>query len=413
MNSDSFDLRSGLRVLIRMTPLILAGNMVYFAASIVASRLLDESDYSVFVTQLAALSVLGTGAAGIQLDVVARVVNESVETTQSSRGYWLRLVAVSVALSLVVLLSLPQLAKSWNVDVRQIVWFAVGPMIVVQSAFVQGKLQGRRLFGYFYALVALLGAWRILSLVWGQVLDYPIGSTIGVLNVGSLLIASLFLVVSGGVVMQSSIFLSPKLLLFTIGSIAVNALLYADVFLARSMSDVELGGFLAASTLVKALLVLPVLLTQIFFPDFANLAAVTGLKARMARRLLLLVATVTVVGATAFVLSAEFIVPMIYGADRAVSRGTAFWLAVGVVPSALLLVVVSVLLAHQSRKAVAVLAAWVTGHFVVVPFLATSVRELAVVNSLSFLATIIAVAWAEFRFLFGGDRASSALKTDG
>jgi O-antigen/teichoic acid export membrane protein len=258
-----------------------------------------------------------------------------------------------------------------------------------------------------------LGAWRILSLVWGQVLDYPIGSTIGVLNVGSLLIASLFLVVSGGVVMQSSIFLSPKLLLFTIGSIAVNALLYADVFLARSMSDVELGGFLAASTLVKALLVLPVLLTQIFFPDFANLAAVTGLKARMARRLLLLVATVTVVGATAFVLSAEFIVPMIYGADRAVSRGTAFWLAVGVVPSALLLVVVSVLLAHQSRKAVAVLAAWVTGHFVVVPFLATSVRELAVVNSLSFLATIIAVAWAEFRFLFGGDRASSALKTDG
>jgi O-antigen/teichoic acid export membrane protein len=374
---------------------------------------LDESDYSVFVTQLAALSVLGTGAAGIQLDVVARVVNESVETTQSSRGYWLRLVAVSVALSLVVLLSLPQLAKSWNVDVRQIVWFAVGPMIVVQSAFVQGKLQGRRLFGYFYALVALLGAWRILSLVWGQVLDYPIGSTIGVLNVGSLLIASLFLVVSGGVVMQSSIFLSPKLLLFTIGSIAVNALLYADVFLARSMSDVELGGFLAASTLVKALLVLPVLLTQIFFPDFANLAAVTGLKARMARRLLLLVATVTVVGATAFVLSAEFIVPMIYGADRAVSRGTAFWLAVGVVPSALLLVVVSVLLAHQSRKAVAVLAAWVTGHFVVVPFLATSVRELAVVNSLSFLATIIAVAWAEFRFLFGGDRASSALKTDG
>lgn len=400
MKSDGLAVRAGLRVLLRMSPLILIGNLVYFSASIVASRLLGESDYSVFVTHLAALSVLGTGAAGIQLDVAARVVNESDVLAVPTRNYWMRLVVISATLSMVVLLSLPRLAAFWSLDTQVVQWFAVGPLIVVQSAFVLGKLQGRRMFGYFYALVALSGVWRISSLVLGRFLDLAIGSTIGILNVGSLVIASVFLLAAGGVVMRRSNFLSQELLVFTVGSVAVNSLLYADVFLARTVSDVELGGFIAASTLVKALLVLPVPLTQIFFPDLASLAAITVLKARIARQLLLLVGAITFLGAAVFFLLAELIVPMVYGEDRTVSRATSFWLAIGIVPSALLLVVVNVLIAMKSRRAVAVLAAWVAMHFVVVPLFATSVRHLAVANSFSFIALFMVVVWAEFRFLF-------------
>lgn len=365
-----------IRRLLRLVPVLVAGNASFVAASLLASRVLSSADFALYSAQVGFVAVAATGVSGLQLDLAHAVAGREKKPEWHRSKLNLGLVGFGLLLTLGVAATLPLLTRLWKVNFSDVVVLVVVPLFVLTAAAVSGVLQGSRRFGPWFGFSAILGAWRIVVLLIAFVAVLSVEVIVALLLLGSSAIAAVYFRESSLRDFVRNWRVSRRFLTLSVISIAMWAMVYADLMLVRRFADPNLSGALAALlTVAKGVLFVPILIGQLMFPELINLGDALESKAYEVRRLALIVGLIGLVGTVALGVAGTWILSDVYGMNILPPVGIIWMVSASIISFSLLIVIGNFAMAAVSSLFAAGFAVATLLHYYIGIFLAENVEQ--------------------------------------
>lgn len=327
-----------MRRLLRLTPIFVVGNLTFLIASVLASRVLSPDDFALYSAQLGFIAVVATGVSGLQLDLAhAAAGGDSGPAQPESK---LGLVRFGLLLTVGITVTLPLLMRLWDVKYTGVAALVLVPLFVLTTAAINGVLHGSRRFGLWFSVSAVLGVWRVAVLLLAFIAVLSVELIVTLLILGGSAIASIYFREKDLRVFVMNWRVSRRFITLSISSVALWAMVYADLMLIRRFVDADLAGALAALlTMVKGALIIPILIGQLVFPELADPRNPSGINDRDVRRLTLLVGLIGLVGTLILGIAGTWLLEVVYGMSAIPSADVIWTVSCSIVPLALLIII--------------------------------------------------------------------------
>ncbi len=333
-----------------MAAAFVLANASTYAFQVIAGRSLTLDEYGVLGGFLAVITVITVTTSALQVTSArALAAGEVVSTPKRVDGLTMSAMKAALAIGLVVVLLSPLLANVLRVGILPVILLAVYIVPACLDSIAAGRLQGTRRFGGLAvystgqavvkvtaaALVLLAGA-RVVGLLAAVIAGAGVVALLGLRSTAQ----------AGPV--QTHVLSSESRRSFA--ALALFWLILSiDVPLARvGFEGSDAGLYAAGAVLGKAVLWLPIVVTQVVFPSLADDRTDPKQSQRLVRNASVLVLVVATAAVGGLYLFGSAVYRLLYGERYEAAADVAWKIGLAVIPLALVNLLMFQLLARRN-----------------------------------------------------------------
>jgi O-antigen/teichoic acid export membrane protein len=354
----------GRRTAVAIGGAVLLANASNYAFQIVAGRRLSVEEYGLLGGFLAIVTVITVSTSALQtIAARAMAAGEAVPPTRRIDGLTRTALIGAGAVTVAGIALSPLLTRALDVGVIPVLVLAAYVAPSALDSIAAGRLQGARRFTGLAAYSALQAVTKLTLSVLVLLIGAGIAGLLGMIVVGSGLVAScaLFRTRHEGAVNTHVLGAEAR------RSFAAVALFWViltiDVPLARANFDeTDAGIYAAAAVLGKAVLWLPTMVAQLVFPSLATAGAVGASASALLRRAAQVVLVIAVASVAALALLGDPVYRVLYGERYERASEIAWRIGVAVIPLAIVNLLMFQLLARRDGRFLKWFVFWTIVH---------------------------------------------------
>jgi len=328
------DRRSGLAVAVAL----LLANVANYGFQIVTGRMLSVEEYGLLAGFMSAITIITVTTSALQTTAARSIAaGESFSDKHSlSDGLTRTALVGSSVCAAVIMAAAPVLSRFFNIGTLPILLLGVYVVPSALDSIAAGRLQGSKRFSglaIYSASQALakVGVASVFIFAGLRVTGLVAGLT---LSAGAVALLGMFASRSVGAVEAHVLDADTRrglaaFLLFWV-------ILSSDIAFARAFFDPKAAGvYAAAAVLGKAVLWLPTMVSQLFFPGLADISARGGAATSVAKRAVVLILGLSCASVGGLYLLGGRVFSLLYGSRYDGAAGIAWKIGVAMIPLSL------------------------------------------------------------------------------